>query len=83
MAATLWTPNIQLSLEKVHKTGNKAFFEKIPEETYKEDFLGGNSLFLEFSTFKSFFTHLPLKQRGANCPPPQVKGLKHQLSENL
>jgi hypothetical protein len=33
MAATLWTPNFQVSLEKVHKQANKAFFEKICEDT--------------------------------------------------
>jgi hypothetical protein len=33
MAATLWTPTIQESLEKCIKQANKAFFEKIPEET--------------------------------------------------
>jgi hypothetical protein len=40
MAATLWIPNIQVNLEKVHKTGKQGIFEKIPKETYKEDFLG-------------------------------------------
>jgi hypothetical protein len=33
MAAVLWTLTIQVSLEKVHKQANVAFFEKIPEET--------------------------------------------------
>jgi hypothetical protein len=33
MAAKLWTPNFQVSLGKVHKKANEAFFEKIPEET--------------------------------------------------
>jgi hypothetical protein len=33
MAATLWTPTIQVSLEKGHKTGKRGIFEKIPEET--------------------------------------------------
>ncbi len=40
MAATLWTPNIQSSLEQVHKTGKQGIFKKIPEETWKEGFLG-------------------------------------------
>jgi hypothetical protein len=26
MAATLWTPNFQVSLEKVHKTGKQSIF---------------------------------------------------------
>jgi hypothetical protein len=26
MAATLWTPNIQVSLEKVHKIGKQGIF---------------------------------------------------------
>jgi hypothetical protein len=26
MAATLWAPNIQVSLEKVHKTGKQGIF---------------------------------------------------------
>jgi hypothetical protein len=26
MAATLWTPTIQVSLEKVHKTGKRGIF---------------------------------------------------------
>ncbi len=33
MAATLWTHNYQVSLEKVHKTGKQGIFEKIPEKT--------------------------------------------------
>jgi hypothetical protein len=33
MAATVWTPNFQVSLEKVQKKANNAFFEEIPEET--------------------------------------------------
>jgi hypothetical protein len=32
MATTLF-PNIQVSLEKVHKPGKQGIFEKIPEET--------------------------------------------------
>jgi hypothetical protein len=33
---------------------------------------------LEFSTLKSFFTYLPLKQRGANRPPPIGKRVKRK-----
>jgi hypothetical protein len=33
MAATLWIANIQVSLEKGHKTGKQGIFEKIPEKT--------------------------------------------------
>jgi hypothetical protein len=40
MAATLCTPHFQVSLEKVHQTGKSGIFQKIPEETKKEDFLG-------------------------------------------
>jgi hypothetical protein len=28
--AALWTPNFQVSLEKVHKTGKQGIVEKIP-----------------------------------------------------
>jgi hypothetical protein len=33
MTATLWTPNFQVSLEKVHKTGKQGIQKKIPKET--------------------------------------------------
>ncbi len=32
--------------------------------------------FLELSTLQSFLTYLPLKKRGANRPPPQVRELR-------
>jgi hypothetical protein len=37
---------------------------------------------LEFSTLKSFLTYLPLKQRGANRPPPIGKRVKCFEIEN-
>jgi hypothetical protein len=33
---------------------------------------GGIAYFLEFLTLKSFLTYLPVKQRGANRPPPPI-----------
>jgi hypothetical protein len=39
---------------------------------------------LEFLTLKSFLTYLPLKQRGANRPPPIGKRVNnHQASQIL
>ncbi len=71
MAATLWTPNFQVSLEKVHKIGKQGIFlENTWKDLERRLPRGGIAFFLEFSTLKSCLTYLPLKQRGANCPPP-------------
>jgi hypothetical protein len=42
MAATFWTPTIQVSLEKVHKKGKRGIFWENTwrDLLWKEDFLG-------------------------------------------
>ncbi len=71
MAATLWTPTIQVSLEKVHKTGKPCiFWENTWRDLERRLPRGEIAYYLEFLTLKSFFTYLPSKQRGANRPPP-------------
>ncbi len=54
-------PRLQGKLEKVHNTGKEGIFEKTPEETYKEDFLGEEKpIFENFN--HTFLGYCPLKQ---------------------
>jgi hypothetical protein len=60
MAATLWTPNFQVSLEKVHITGKQGIFEKIPAVLRIRDVYPG-----------SWIRVFPIPNPGSQIPDPR------------
>ncbi len=72
MAATLWTPNFQVSLKKVHKTGKQGNFEKYLKRLRKKTSRGGIAYFLEFSTLKSFFYYFAFETKGGQLAPHPI-----------
>ncbi len=71
MAATFWTPNFQVSLEKVHKTGKQGIFlENTWRDLERRLFRGGIAYFLEFSTPKSFIYLFAFETKGGQLASP-------------
>jgi hypothetical protein len=70
MAATLWTPNFQVSHEKVHKTSKTRHFLRKYLKRLRTKTPRGGIAYFEFSTLKSFFDLFAFETKQGQSPPP-------------